>query len=148
MYNLKKGSGTFKGLIGESMFKLTRKSAFLVRFHSKKTFLEKYQGILSLEQKLFLNKNWYSLDSIEVVGNKILLYEIKTRNKYHTPLYFKPKMTLETHYLYNEAKKLGFLTKMATVWLFDDWNYDVEINDLEENSYCIDKPKLYDKIRG
>ena len=148
MYNLKKEGGTFKGLIGESMFKLTRKYAFLVRFHNKKKFFEIYENILSSEQKSFLDQNWYSLDSIEVIGNEIFLYEIKTRNKYQKLIHFKPKMTLETHNLYNEAKKCGFLTKIATVWLLDDWNYNVEITDFEENFYCIDKPKRYDKVRG
>ena len=53
-------------------------------------------------------------------------------------------MTLQTHNLYLEAKRLGFIIKLVTIWLFDDWNYDVEISDLNEKDYCIDKEKIYD----
>ena len=144
MYNLKKFGGSFKGLIGECMFKLTREHAFLVRFHNKNKFLEVWNRILTSDQKEFIYKNWYSLDAIEVVNNQVILYEIKTRNSYRKPLYFKPKMTLQTHNLYLEAKRLGFIIKLVTIWLFDDWNYDVEISDLNEKDYCIDKEKIYD----
>src|SRR3989338_5201961 len=124
MYNLKKFGGSFKGLIGECMFKLTREHAFLVRFHNKNKFLEVWNRILTSDQKEFIYKNWYSLDAIEVVNNQVILYEIKTRNSYRKPLYFQPKMTLQTHNLYLEAKRLGFIIKLVTIWLFDDWNYD------------------------
>ena len=54
-------------------------------------------------------------------------------------------MTQETHTIYHQAKDLGFISKLVTIWLHDDWNYDVEIKEFDENDYYIDKPKLYDK---
>jgi len=96
------------------------------------------------EQKSFLINNWYSIDAIDIFPN-ITLYEVKTRNRYTKPLYFKPKMTLQTHNLYNEAKKLKFNVVLITIWLNKDWDYEVEMQEFNEKNYCIDKPKIYDR---
>lgn len=149
MYNLKKGGGSFKGLIGECMFKLTNKNVVITRFFNKNKYFSIFSKYFNQEQLGFLQQNWFSIDAIDLIfvdGKKqIILYEIKTRNKYRKELYFKPKMTLETHNVYNQAKSLDFSTKIATVWLYDNWDYDVEIKDFNERDYYIDKPKLYDK---
>lgn len=103
----------------------------------------------SSEQIRFLNQNWYSFDAIDIQYSdgkkKIILYEVKTRNKYSVDLPYKPKMTLETHNLYHQAKELGLIPVIATVWLLDNWQYDLEIKDFNPQDYYIDSPKLYDK---
>jgi len=150
MYNLKKGKGTYKGLIGECLFKLTRRYLVLTKFFNKNKYLKIFEDKLSEQERNFINKNWFSIDAIDFdytkKPRKIVLYEIKTRNKQPNPKpHWVEKMTLATHNMYNEALKLGFEVKIANVWLYDDWNYDIEIKNFNEAKYCIDKPKIYDK---
>ena len=144
MYNLKKCGGSFKGIIGECLFKLTNDKVIVTKFFNKSKYLDIFGGYFNEEQKLFLINNWYSIDAIDIFPN-ITLYEIKTRNRYAKPLYFKPKMTLQTHNLYNEAKRLKFNVVMITIWLNEEWDYDVEMQEFDEKNYCIDKSKRYDK---
>ena len=75
---------------------------------------------------------------------EINLYEIKTRNKQYK-LQYKPKMTLASCQIYEEAWTLGFNIKLATVILHDDWNYEIKIEDFSREKVCIDKPKKYDR---
>ena len=149
MFDLKRGGGSFKGIIGECMFKLTNKNVVITKFFNKNKYMAVFRRHFTPIQQEFLFENWHSLDAIDIIFEtgikRIILYEIKTRNKYEQELHHKPKMTLETHHLYNQAKELGFITKIATVWLLNDWKYDLEIKDFDEKDYYIDSPKLYDK---
>ena len=150
MYNLKKGKGTYKGLIGECLFKLTRKYLVLPKFFNKGKYLKIFESKLSEKEKNFINKNWFSIDAIEfdytTKPRKVVLFEIKTRNKYIDPNpNWGQKMTLATCNMYNEALNIGFNVKVATVWLHDNWNYHIEIVDFNQARYSIDKPKIYDK---
>ena len=149
MFNLKRGGGSFKRIIGECMFKLTNERVVITKFFRKDKYFPIFGKHFTPEQKEFLQNNWYSIDAIDILfsnGQKeVILYEVKTRNKYNKELYFKPKMTLETHNLYNSAKSLNFSVKIVTVWLYDNWEYDLEIKDFDEKDYYIDTPKLYDK---
>ncbi|MEK6816976.1 MAG: hypothetical protein AABY09_05155 [Nanoarchaeota archaeon] len=144
MQNLKRDGGTFKGIIGEYLFKCYNKKAILTRFYSKNKFQLQFTS-LNKSKFNFLMENWYSIDALEFDKGNIILYEVKTRNKYEKELEFKPKMTFSTHNMYNEAKKNGFIVKMANVWLHDNWDYDVVVEELNESKYCIDKLKQYDK---
>ncbi len=149
MYNLKKGGGTFKGLIGECMFKLTRKNLILTRFFNKNKYLTIFGNRLTKEQYTFLDKNWYSLDAIEIDYStnpyKFLLFEVKTMNYLYNPKpYWKLLMTKNTYNLYSESLKLGFDVKVATVILLDNWNYEIEITDFDKTDFLISKPKKYD----
>ncbi len=150
MYNLKNGRGTFKGLIGECMFKLTNKNLILTRFFAKSKFFQIFGNRLTLDQKRFLMEKWYSLDALEwnYKVNKLQIFEIKTENqKFNVKSSWrKPKMTLATHNLYKHALKLNFQVQIALITLLDNWNYNVKILDFNESNYCIDKPKKYDKI--
>ncbi|MBU4502397.1 MAG: hypothetical protein KKA79_07405 [Nanoarchaeota archaeon] len=145
MYNLKKGKGTFKGNIGECMFKLTKKKLFLTRFHSKYKVLNLISKFLSFEQKSFLKNNWFSLDGIELVDSKIIIYEIKTKNRYRKRLKYRPKTTSNTLDLYNHAIQLGFIVKIVFVWLEKDWDYSLEFKDFNPSILHCDKSKPYDK---
>lgn len=152
MYNLKSSKGSYKGFIGECMFKLTRERVVLTKFFSRPKYFAVFGKYLNKEQYGFLGENWYSLDAIEIMFRsgqpELILYEIKTKNKYPDNLPFnsmKQKMTLSTHDLYNLAKTLGFTIKIATVYLEDGWDYSVRIYDFDRKYYCIDKDKAYDK---
>lgn len=149
MYNLKTCNGTFKGMIGECLFKLTRRYLVITKFFNKSKYTLIFGHNFTTKQKEFLEKYWFSIDGIEICwidGNKkAFLYEIKTRNKYPKDLHFKPKMTYQTHKMYQEARLHGFFPKIATVWLHDKWEYNVEITEFDEKYYCIDKPKMYDR---
>ena len=63
-FNLKDCGGTFKGLIGECMFKSYSKSLVLTRFFNKNKYLQIFGQYLTESQANFLSKNWYSLDAI------------------------------------------------------------------------------------
>lgn len=54
-------------------------------------------------------------------------------------------MTDSTSRMYNEAIKIGFDVKVATVWLHDNWDYNIEIVDFNQAKFSIDKSKNYDK---
>tara|TARA_Y100000034_G_scaffold136768_1_gene215578 strand:+ start:15177 stop:15629 length:453 start_codon:yes stop_codon:yes gene_type:complete len=150
MYNLREGKGTFKGLIGECMFKLTRKNLILTRFFGKNKFFKIFSTKISYLEREFLYKNWFSIDAIEFdysqKPRKIVLFEIKTQNYYRNRKFnWKPKMTLATHNIYKEALRLEFDVKMVIIELYDAWDYDAKIKDFNESDYYIDKPKRYDK---
>ena len=153
MHNLKEQKGTFKGVIGECMFKMTSRHAFLTRVHPKWKFFTATNKYLTDEQKQFIDKNWYSLDSIEIqfIDNKpeVLLYEVKTQNKLHNrPSWWKPKITQTTAVLYEQAIKIGFCVKLAIVEFQENWNFEVKILDYASDHYSVDRLKKYDKIRN
>ena len=154
MYNLKRGGGTYKGIIGECMFKLTRRYTILPKFFNKNKYFSIFENKLSQDEKNFINNNWYSLDALEFDytknPRKIILFEVKTLNDF----YYKkldglnriPTFTSATVNMYKEAEKLGFDVKVAIVWLKDNWDYEVELIDFNKARYIIDSPKKYDKI--
>lgn len=151
MYNLKEGKGTYKGLIGECLFKLTRKYLVVTKFFNKNKYFEIFGEKLSIEERNFISQNWFSIDAIEFDytqnPRKIILFEIKTKNKYSNPKSnWEIKMTLATHNMYNQALKIGFDVKVVIVWLLDNWEYDIEIQNFKDNHYYIDKPKKYDRL--
>lgn len=149
MYNLKEGKGTFKGTIGECMFKLTNDKVVITKFFNKDKYFFIFGKYFDSNQLQFLKENWYSIDAIEIMflegKTQFLLYEIKTRNKYAKKLSYKPKMTEASHILYSSFRDYGFIPKLVTVWLHDNWEYIIEIENLHEGLYCIDKPKKYDR---
>ena len=148
MYNLKRLNGTFKGNIGECMFKLTRHNFFLTRFHSKNETLNKVSEYLTSEQKRFLRSNWYSIDGFEVINRCVVLYEVKTRNRHKTARLYKPKTTLAEVMMYRIARNIGFKVRIVNVWFEDNWDFSVQINEYNENEFYVDKPKPYDRDIG
>lgn len=151
MYNLKKGKGSFKGLIGECMLKLTDKYLVITRFFNKQKYFTIFGRYLSHAQAEFVDKYWFSIDAIKIsFENKtktVYLYEIKTRNNYSCiKPHWRTKFTQSTIDIYTEALRIGFNVKIATVWLLDDWNYEIELEDFKKADYCIDKPKRYDLV--
>ena len=150
MYNLKEKTGTYKGLIGECLFKLTRHYLILTRYFNKNKYLTVLGDKLSKEEKEFIDKNWFSLDAIEFdyqqTPRKVVLFEIKTLNKQYNPnTFWLPKISSSEYNIYKEALTLGFDVMVAFVNLLDDWNYSVEIKNFDDVQFSIDKPKLYDK---
>jgi len=153
MYNLKRGRGTYKGLIGECLFKLTRRYLIVTNFFNKKKYMRIFGEKLNLEERNFLDKNWFSIDAIEFdyskSPRKVVLFEIKTLNDFY---YVKlnglnriPTLTKNTSEMYREALEKGFDVKVAIIWLKENWDYDVEIIDFNKCKFFIDKSKKYDK---
>ncbi len=149
MFKLKESKGTYKGLIGECMFKLTRKYAVINKYWNKKKYFEIFGKYLNNKQIDFLNKHWHSLDAIEIVfkngTKKVFLYEIKTKNIYNKPLNFRPKITRSTVLLYERAIEFGFEVNIVFVCFHNDWNYSVKYTEFSEKNYYIDSQKPYDK---
>ena len=145
MYNLKNQ----KGIVGECMFKLTRKWLILTQYMGANNYLFRFERYYTDEQKEFLKLNWYSLDGVEIEyekgGEKRVLYEIKTKNQYARDLGYKPKTTASTYKLYMQAQKLGFEVRLAIIFLKNDWEYDILIEDFNSQNIYIDKPKKCDK---
>lgn len=144
MQNLRKCKGTFKGCIGEFMFNIENTKATLTHFCSKYKFLKLYENKLNIEQKIFLEENWYSIDALEVSNNQIILYEIKTKNWYNINLNYKFQITKYSYQMYKEAEKLNFIVKLAIVRLFDNWNFCVNVKNFYDCFLYIDKDKKYD----
>ena len=147
MENLKKFYGTYKGLIGEYIFRLTKKSTILTKITDKEKIINYFDEMLNAQQKKFLETYWHSIDALEFKREKqeIILYEIKTRN-YHKVNHYKPKMTQHTHEVYNKAKKLGFIVKLIYINLHNNWNFEVEELEFDRRYYFIDSPKRFDKV--
>lgn len=148
MYNLRNGKGSFKGIIGECMLKLTDKDMVVTKFFNKNKYILIFGKYFSKEQLDFIKLNWFSIDAIKIHfegGKKLCLYEIKTKNRYDNPKpFWLTKFTQETNEMYRKALSFGFEVKVATVWLLDNWDYEIELEDFQSAKYCIDKPKPYD----
>ena len=144
MHNLKGYGGTFKGMVGECMFKLTRKNLFLTRFHPKYRFMKAMKKYLTESQTKFLDLHWYSIDAIEIINDKPVLFEVKTRNRYYKPLRYQPKTTASSTKLYQNAQNIGFYVKLIYVWFEKEWNFSVEVKDFSQGLLCIDKGKKWD----
>ncbi len=146
MHNLKRKGGTFKGLAGECMFKLSRGNVLLTRFHSRKKELEWMSKYLTKEQADFLFRYWYSLDALNIEKDEkgmylCHLYEVKMRND---TSWKKLCITKSSFRLYLEAIKLGFKISQAEVILFHNWNYEVVLSRFDPGSYHISARKIYD----
>ncbi|MFP4119194.1 MAG: hypothetical protein ACLFTH_04020 [Candidatus Woesearchaeota archaeon] len=139
-------NGTFKGTVGELMFKMSDKNIICSRFFSYKKFSYYFYRYFTEEQNKFIKDNWYSFDALKVRNKELILYEVKTKNIYRKgELSYRPKMTKSTVNMYTSAKKLGFKVMLAFVKLKTDWQYEIELKEFSEENYCIDKAKKYDK---
>ncbi len=146
MYNTKNYGGTFKGVIGECMVKLTDAQLVLTRFYPRNKFFMLFGTRFTPEQQMFLTQNWYSLDAVKAVPGKApILFEIKTRNYYANPNpAWVNSMTQNTTVLYEQAAKLGFITKVLTVWLHDNWEFRIDEENFQNAVYYVTEPKKYD----
>lgn len=130
------------------MFKLTDKDLVVTRFFNKSKWFGIFSKYLTADQREFLQKHWFSIDAVKVSfkeGKEVNLYEIKTKNKYNNPRSFwRTKFTQSTVDVYTQALKRGFKVTVATVWLLDNWNYEIEMADFRNADYCVDRPKQYD----
>lgn len=146
MENLKKFRGTYKGLIGECMFRLTKTAIILTRLAEKRDVLGYYKDFLNEKQKEFLECYWHSIDAIEFNKKEkdVILYEVKTKNAYKNKS-FPPKMTEHAHIVYNKAKAIGFIIRLVFIELQNNWNFEIKEMEFKKCYYCIDKPKRFDK---
>src|SRR3989344_5592850 len=146
LYNLKKMCGTFKGYIGECMFQLSQKGVILPRYFPKDKFFIFFGNYIDEKKKAFIEKNYFSIDGIKIIKSpipKVLLYEVKTKNKFSSGTY-SLKMTSHCQEIYSEALSLGFEVYVAQIWLHGNWFYEVIIEDFGSCDYYIDDNKKYD----
>lgn len=119
MIDLKRCNGTYKCLIGQCMFKLSRQNACLTRFWNRHRYVDTFRRYLTKKQIDFLKYNWTLINSIEFISHKPFLFEII--NKQDSCIEeSKVKM-------YGNAKDLGFKVYVAEVIFLDNWNYEVEL---------------------
>jgi len=148
MYNLKDIGGTYKGLIGEFMFKSTRKWSVLMKCWNNEKYFRTFGKYFNSSQIHFIQQNWHSHDCLEIFFNngkkELRMYEIKTKNE-NKRLHYKPKITQSTLILYQEAEKIGFHVYLAQVVLKEVWNFDTHLERFAPELFVLDKPKLYDK---
>ncbi len=148
MFNLKESNGTYKSLIGECMFKLTKRYVVINKYWSKTRYFAIFGSHLTRQQMEFLNDYWHSIDAIEIdfsKGKKIILYEIKTKNMNKKISGFKPKITETAVLLYNKAIETGFFVQIATICFHNNWNYSIQLLDFTEQNYQIGEQKPYDR---
>ncbi|MFT4312826.1 MAG: hypothetical protein ACMXYA_00290 [Candidatus Woesearchaeota archaeon] len=148
MYNMKKFGGTFKGLIGECLFKFVQKKVYLSSFHNIKHVLRKIEEeySFSTEQKTFISRNYSSIDAIEL-SKKPIIYEIKTRNAQHSNQ-FKINITNNSIKILQDAKKLGFEVRLVEILLHSNWNFDCKISDFTypNHKLRVQFKNRYDKL--
>ncbi len=137
MFNLRNFNGTFKGVVGECLLKLAYPDIILTRFFNRFKFMT-YYDIKDIKKE-FLLSNWFSVDGIKVIGSRVLLFEIKTKNQYKKNLNYKEKISKNSLNIYIKAKELGFDVRFVSVKLFENWNYEIEIKKFNPEEFCIDK---------
>lgn len=149
MKNLKECNGTYKGLIGECMFKLKQKNAVINKYWNKRKYFEIFGQHLTNKQMEFLNDYWHSLDAVEInfkIGQKKkVIYEIKTINAYKRRQYLKPKINHSSILLYQKALSLGFEVQLAYVCLHEDWKFSIEFVEFSKDNCYVNWTKTYDK---
>ncbi|MBD3309974.1 hypothetical protein GF351_02025 [Candidatus Woesearchaeota archaeon] len=151
MYNLQSMRGRAKGTIAECMFRLVNKNLVLTRLLDRKLFFRFYGSCLTHQQMMFLDKNWLSIDGIEIkrcrAQQEIILYEIKSKNrKYASNNRWPTKVTVNSCRIYKVAKHIGFQTKLATVMFGEDWNYSINIENFDDAYWTIDKPGKFGRF--
>src|SRR3989338_2556668 len=96
LHNLKRMCGSYKGIIGECMFKLTRRNLVVTKFFNRSKYIDIFGHYFRNDQLKFLKDNWFSIEAIEIKVTDgrplIFLFEIKTRNKYEKDLGYATKM--------------------------------------------------------
>jgi hypothetical protein len=149
MYNLKQYGGTFKGLAGECMCKVTIKDMYLTRFHPIEFVLRKLESALTPRKEAFIVENWLSFDGIQLENGQIVLYEVKTRNL-ERELQGRPFiLTQNCLRMYTIAERMGFVVRIAKVVLLDDWNYTVSMHSLKDTlkKTWVERNGNYDKTK-
>jgi hypothetical protein len=149
MYNLKEYGGTFKGLAGECMCKVTIKGMFLTRFHPMEFVLRKLEPVLTPRKKAFIEDNWLSFDGIALEDDRIVLYEVKTRNEEREKEGRSFILTQNCLKMYTVAERMGFVVRIAKVVLLDNWNYSVSMHSLSDilKKTWVERNGNYDKTK-
>ncbi len=148
MFNLKESKGAYKDLIGECMFKLTRRCAVITKYWSKTRYFAIFGNHLTRQHMEFLDDYWYSIDGIEIdfsKEKKVILYEIKTKNINKKISGFNPKITEKAVLLYKKAIDNGFSVQIATICFHNNWNYSIQLLDFAEQNYQIGEQKPHDR---
>jgi len=144
-YDLRRQNIRLKSDLGEIIAKHRIPYLHLIR-ERKQDFLDRKFpfGDLPKNAKNFLKKNWFSIDSFRFKSNdykfsNLELFEIKLRSYYpnlRREAYIID-MTSNEVKIYKEAIKNGFDVFVVTIWLYDDWKYDVVIKNFNSTKLKI-----------
>ncbi|MFW5746403.1 MAG: hypothetical protein ACOCWQ_02515 [Nanoarchaeota archaeon] len=132
--------------MGETIFLCLNKYAHGTKYDSY-DWLDKLKH-LSIPDHIteFLKDNWATIDvfelqsDVENMVNNVILYEIKTVNYYATKgvNYGKrPFLTKNSLAFYQMALEKGYSVKSVYIILFDNWNFDVSIQDFDVSDFTI-----------
>ena len=149
MHNLKKQTGTFKGTIGECMFRIVYNKVIINRFFNKQRCLDYYYNYFTKNQLNFLDTYWSSIDAFEVdeKNKKIILYEIKIRAAEYKNMDYPMRLSPRIAQIYKKAPELSFETKLAIVWFCNNWEYYIEIINFDDGYYYIDHSQNYKRYK-
>ena len=149
MYDLREQKGIYKGRVGECMAKLVDPGIVLTCMAGSEKYLAACQNNITTEHYSFLRKHWTSIDAVRRgPDNTIIIYEIKLRVKYRKMKpEWKTNITWSSYNVYKEAIKLGLAVKILTIWMLDDWDYEIEIRNFKYADYTVSKPREFDWYR-
>jgi len=146
MYNLKKQSGMYKGIVGECLAKLANKGLVITHMSGSEKYLYACKQNIPESHYIFLKKHWHTIDAVKKgPNNTLIIYEIKTRN--YLPdrkKLWKIQLTHSSYHSYREAISLGLRVKILTVELLDQWDYVIHTQDFTHADYHVSKPRPYD----
>lgn len=139
--------GSPKGLIGEIIFKESKKNIFCTKL-CEPTILKKLPLEIPTKIPDFLTTNWHTLDCLEFKTKRltedkltftgIILYEIKTQkfNPNKKQPYTKCTFTKNQLSVHKTAKSSGMQKKLVKVLFFNNWMYSISILKLEPEKYA------------
>jgi hypothetical protein len=141
MNSLKKASGTFKGLIGECMYRIENPRIILTHFQPKELAIRQLREIYDDKQIAFIFANWDTIDAIAT--NETTVYEIKTRCGDYGK--YKLRVMANCHNTLKKAARIGITPKLIKVIFEEDWLFRVEETDYLDEHLEVIVPKKYNK---
>ncbi|HIH43381.1 TPA: hypothetical protein HA246_07105 [Candidatus Woesearchaeota archaeon] len=136
---------SLKGEIGEVIAKSVIKNSFRAA-DANKNLLDQYP--INPEQKKLLLDNWFYLDLINIIDDKVTLYEVKTKKYFYKQLtrtQMRYKISKPFLDFCNKAIELGITLKFVQITLFEDWKCGIIIKDFKEKDFFVDKRSLLKK---
>ncbi len=163
-YDLRRQNIKLKSEIGEIIAKNRIPYLHLRREHRRDYLDQNFPfGYLPSKPKQFLKENWFSIDAFRFKSTNhnfvnLELFEIKLRSYYpnlRREAYI-PDMTSRELAIYKKAVKEGFEVFIAVIWLYDDWRYDVSIENfksaaikiIEGSESFLKRIKLHDGFKS
>ncbi len=154
MLNVRDFGGSYKGLIGECLFKFSHKYAVLTQLANPATYFDKRPYTLSETTKRFLIDNWTRIDAIEVLLDasmnirEVNIYEVKTQNydREKAFSYMRPSVSFNVDAVFRAAARYGINAHLAKVFLLNDWSFDITISPYNSTDvFVCERPSYNDR---